>query len=234
MSILPDTTAAVITEQEVREALANPKITRLTGGTTYFTKPLIIDRDIEFDVLVVADAGYWNHEKWEGNGGAFVTITNGAHVKITDTRFEVCNDAKVDTVLAVKSATLEGNGFVVRTSNRNENVICGIYAENAKINIAAKELIKGDPNAYLISDSYGKLEVGIKVDTAENSKSEIIITNEAVDSEGTLVIAGAQQIISGSADTVVSLPSSYVEFTNDEGHREWTNNPDKIEQLPKE
>ncbi|HIQ58206.1 MAG TPA: hypothetical protein IAB22_02010 [Candidatus Merdivicinus intestinavium] len=43
-----------------------------------------------------------------------------------------------------------------------------------------------------------------------------------------------KQIISGSPDSNVILPNGYTEFTNGEGQREWTNDPDKLPQPPEE
>ena len=207
--ILPDTTAFVRTEQDVRDALNNNSITTIQSeGVISFTQPLIIDRDIEIFSERMTTWAYDGPKTQE----TFVTIKSGAEVRMTGgekllwTRDSSTPDI---TFLAVENASLQAENlrFWAESGARL------LYMENASITLLAVETYKVSP-------------IGIEMDTVKGSKSSLKIISGDIGAE--------KQIISGSPDSIVTLPDGYEEFINDEGQREWTNDPNKPPQPPEE
>ena len=64
------------------------------------------------------------------------------------------------------------------------------------------------------------------MDVLENSVSSLEMVKGRIET--------TKQIISGSSASTAILPDDFVEFTNEDGQREWTNDPDKIASLTQE
>lgn len=209
METLPDTTALVRTEQDVRDALADESITKIQSeGVISFTQPIIIERNIEISSERMTTWAYDGPKTQE----TFVTITNGAEVRMTGGEkllWTRDNSTPDITFLAVENASLQAEnlGFWAESGARL------LYMENASITLLAVGTTRVSP-------------IGIEMDTVKGSKSALEIISGDIDAK--------KQIISGSPDSTVILPNGFVEFTNDEGQREWTNDPDKLPQPPVE
>ena len=194
MDALPDTTATVKNEQEIRDALADPNIdtilSKYQGVSVAFKNQLVIDRDITLK-------GYDSWSKandWEDGDKALVSIQDGATVQVESMSFPT---------VEVKNATL--------TADSMSSILYSIlYLENA--------------TAQIINSSITK----VRMDFEEDSISTLSASN-------TTFSGRDYQIVSGSAESIVTLPEGYKKFklTDEEGNvtYEWCNNETRLVEL---
>ena len=234
MDTLPDTAALVRTEQEMRDALADEGITKILirgqnsenhSTVLEFDSQLVISRSVE--ISVESSVEWQPSKKWTDKDNALLSIQNGAVVRFTSDggrSFHIGSSILdpsliMSTIIEVKNATLEMDGAKFYISSYGPSIEQRmLYLENATARFYNCQW-RGNINCT----------IAIELDTTEGSKSELEIIgigNEIKDVK--------KQIISGSPDSTVILPDDFIEFTNDEGQREWTNDPDKLPQPPEE
>ncbi len=211
---LSDTSALVKTEEEIRDALANENINEIIsvkGTQIEFKNPLTITRDVyirESETGTGYTSWYPSTDSWQGGNQALISIQNGANVRFSNMwlqsfeRSSTCN-----TLIEVKNASIEVENTRF-ACDRYDETRC-LYLENAEARLSNMEVIWPSP-----------IGIGIEMDTIEGSKSSL----EFISGD----IRANKQIISGSPDSTVILPNGFVEFSNDDGQREWTNDPDKF------
>ena len=219
---IPDTAAIVRTEQEMRDALENPNINKIYMGITEdytahieFDSQLIIDRDIEFSNEGTRPKIEWQpSENWVDGEKALISIQNGANVRFISDRNQFIVDAGSQNIplIEIKDSTLEMSGVTLYGHGLHsilslENAVGRFYDCSIQ---GSKELT-----------------TGISMDMVDGSVSNLEIIGGEIQRVN-------KQIISGSPDSNVILPNGYTEFTNGEGQREWTNDPDKLPQPPEE
>ena len=219
---MPDTAAIVRTEQEMRDALENPNINKIYMGITEdytahieFDSQLIIDRDIEFSNEGTRPKIEWQpSENWVDGEKALISIQNGANVRFISDRNQFIVDAGSQNIplIEIKDSTLEMSGVT-------------LYG-HVLYSILSLENVVGCVYVWLIQGSK-ELTTGISMDMVDGSVSKLEIIGGEIQRVN-------KQIISGSPDSNVILPNGYTEFTNGEGQREWTNDPDKLPQPPEE
>lgn len=210
MTTLSDTTRTVANEQDVREALVDETVTNLVVWNTnsiVFENPLIIDRDIEISGLSNKRVGWTLSKDWTAEGTPAITITNGAKVTFKNVAFgREYNRSGMTTI----PAYFEVTDSTLRCENGGiggGNIDALITGENAKIELEKMSL--------------SGAETGIRLDSKAESSSSLKIVDTTFDVDGKL-------IVSNSANTTVVLPGNFVEFTNAEGQREWTDDASKI------
>ena len=215
LNVLPDSTVAVKDEQDMRDALANERITEIIiNNDIDFSAPLVIDRDIQI-------VGGRKHklqpaDTWQDEEKALISIQNNAKVRfvIDGDNFSIRSGNNPNlTLIEIKNGSLEAEGVEFANDDACRRIM---YLENATVKLY---------RCYL--GHYNNTEIGIELDTTAGSKSNL----EIID---TSIANVEKQIISGSPDSNVILPNGYTEFTNGEGQREWTNDPDKLPQPPEE
>lgn len=222
LETLPDTTAIVRTEQELRDALVDESINKIVMTQTNgynselaFTSPLIIERDIEITNEDTRPAIRWSpSDSWDDEGQPLIIIQGGANVRFTGGRnwFYINSRQLTSTLIEVRNATLELSG--VRLTGTSNHLKTHLHMENAIVRIYESVL-------NLVS------QVSIEMDTELDSVSKLEFISGEFNNCG-------QQITSGSPDSTVLLPNGFVEFTNEDGQREWTNDPDKIASPPQD
>ena len=210
MTTLSDTTRTVESEQDVREALVDETVTNLVVWNTnsiVFENPLIIDRDIEISGLSNKRVGWTLSKDWTAEGTPAITITNGANVTFKNVAFgREYNRSGMTTI----PAYFEVTDSTLRCENGGiggGNIDALITGENAKIELEKMSL--------------SGAETGIRLDSKAESSSSLKIVDSKFGVDGKLVV-------SNSANTTVVLPGNFVEFTNAEGQREWTDDASKI------
>lgn len=227
---LSDTTRTVASEQEIREALADETVTNIvmwdTVANTFMDiidlkTPLTIDRDVEFSTIM-GKYGFPRKAAWvvskdcNMEGTPVITITNGAKVTFRDisfaedfrlnsiglpTFFEV-----VDSELCCENGKI-GDSDLIVTNGMMKSVDTLIIGENAKI-VLSKMTLSNE-------------KAGIQLDSRTERGSSLKVIDPTFKVKGKL-------IVSNSANTTVVLPGNFVEFTNAEGQREWTDDASKI------
>ena len=199
----------------MRDALANERITEIIiNNDIDFSAPLVIDRDIQI-------VGGRKHklqpaDTWQDEEKALISIQNNAKVRfvIDGDNFSIRSGNNPNlTLIEIKNGSLEAEGVEFANDDACRRIM---YLENATVKLY---------RCYL--GHYNNTEIGIELDTTAGSKSNL----EIID---TSIANVEKQIISGSPDSNVILPNGYTEFTNGEGQREWTNDPDKLPQPPEE
>ena len=220
MNSLSDTTKIVRNEQEMLNALADESVTNLVvwdmedgvPGHIVLENPLTIDRDIEVSTMPVKfgmqKTAEWTLSKdWTAKETPAITITNGAKVTFKNVAFNrEYNRSDVATI----PAYFEVTDSTLRCENDGiggSNIDALITGENAKFELEKMSL--------------SGAETGIRLDSKAESSSSLKIVDTTFDVDGKL-------IVSNSANTTVVLPGNFVEFTNAEGQREWTDDASKI------
>ncbi len=190
LGALPNTTATVKSEQEVRDALADPNIDTILSKHTEkrmtFKNQLIINRNI----ILEGFGSWYKANDWEDGDKALVSIQDGAIVQIEDMSFPS---------VEVKNSTLKA-----------DSIKSNLYLENA--------------TAQIINSSITK----VRMDFEEDSISTLSASN-------TTFSGRDYQIVSGSAESIVTLPEGYKKFklTDEEGNvtYEWCNNETRLVEL---
>ena len=215
--ILPDTVMNVHSEQELRSALAQNNVQKIIidGDNFNYWKlsdSIVIERDVE--IQSGTQGGLLASSDWHSGDKPLISIQNGAKVRLSAGTYTggmtLSTNAASSKVIEVVDGTLEMSNIKLNSQNMNQTLL---YLKNA--------------NAKIYDCNFGKyygmeddLTVGIEMDTSEGSVSYLTILSATFDSY--------KQIISGSPDSVVDLPSGFTEFINEQSQREWTNDPSKI------
>ena len=209
LDVLSDDTVSVYTEQDVRSALENEQINCiLIGESINFENQLVINRDI---TIMGGSKHKWKPgDTWKDGNKALVSIQNNATVvlKAIKENFDLRPGYGVDvTLIEVKNAVLEADGVEFANDGLSKRLM---YLENATVRLF---------NCGV--GVYSNTEVGIEMDTLEGSSSTLEIIGGRIQNVD-------KHIISGSKESIVTLPDAYVEFINEEGQREWTNDPNRL------
>lgn len=209
---IPDTTEAVYTEQQLRNALSKESIKTIEiRNTIELTNQLVIDRDVE---LMYGDLNISND--WQDGNKSFVLIQNGANVRFSNgwIRIEpeyIGEEWKYNnTLVEVINASVEFGDTKLTVGYHIPAPADMIRLENASAKLYQTTFY-----------CYNSLYNGIKMDTIKGNVSHLTVISANF---GDL----AHQIISGSSESKVDLPNGFTEFTNEQGQREWTNDPSKI------
>lgn len=208
--VVEDTTDVVYTEEELRSALVNSEIQKVVlGGSVDLENGLVIDRSVEIEFNGYLSAS----ENWKGGVSALISIQNGAQVQLTGFAYRSGAGSSIaDTnVIEVLGSSLDIDGIDLYADGDNQTLL---YLQNANVRIYGTHFYGN----YPVEDSVTCVEM----DTVKDSKSSLEIL--AVEFDPQCV----HQIISGSSESVVDLPSGFTKFTNEQSQREWTNDPSKI------
>ena len=218
--IVSDDTEVVYTESQLRGALADKSIKKiiLNDADIFYaltvSDTLVIDRDVE--IQAGTEGSLTASDNWVGGNKPLISIQNGAKVRIWSGRYtgrlDLQASAESASIIEVVNGTLECSVYMT-ASNSAQKLL---YLENASVKIYDSGF-RGD---YKTSSRKG---VGIEMDTAEGSKSTLDILSATFEID--------KQIISGSPNSILNLPSNFIEFINSENQREWTNDPSKVENI---
>lgn len=223
MTNLPNTTRTVKNEQEIRDALADKSVTKLVvwgcaslgnAGLIKLDAPLVIDRDIEFSDFGSSDlkVAITSSENWKDENSALFKIENGATVTLKNFDFYKVYNGNVSSLsptscIEVNNSSLRCEGVEFHFDEEQTSPETLIIADNSLIELSKATL-------------YSRKN-GIRLDSKAESSSSLKIVDTKFDVKGKL-------IVSNSANTTVVLPGNFVEFTNAEGQREWTDDASKI------
>ena len=221
LDTLSNQTRTASNEEEIRAALADKSINKIVifgtdtpsfAGNIYLDNPLVIDRDIE--ITTISDESRkirWNvSDKWNKAETAVITITNGANVTFSNMLFDCrpdnLNSNVLSTYIEVKGASFncENSEFRPKTNTCVNTLICG-----------------EDADIKLTNVTLNNARNGIVLDRESKSSSILQIVYSKFNVDDKL-------IVSNSVHTTVVLPRGFVEFTNAEGQREWTDDASKI------
>ena len=187
LNVLPDSTVAVKDEQDMRDALANERITEIIiNNDIDFSAPLVIDRDIQI-------VGGRKHklqpaDTWQDEEKALISIQNNAKVRfvIDGDNFSIRSGNNPNlTLIEIKNGSLEAEGVEFANDDACRRIM---YLENATVKLY---------RCYL--GHYNNTEIGIELDTTAGSKSNL----EIID---TSIANVEKQIISGSP--IQNLPTA--------------------------
>lgn len=223
MMNLSNDTRTVSNEQEIRDALADKSVTKLVvwgcaslgnAGLIKLDAPLVIDRDIEFSDFGSFDlkVEITSSENWKDKNSALFKIENGATVTLKNFDFYKVYNGNVSSLsptscIEVNNSSLRCEGVEFHFDEEQTSPETLIIADNSLIELSKATL-------------YSRKN-GIRLDSKAESSSSLKIVDSKFDVDGKL-------IVSNSANTTVVLPGNFVEFTNAEGQREWTDDASKI------
>ena len=209
---IPDTTEAIYTEQQLRNALSDENIKTIDiRKEIELTSQLVIDRDVE-----IGNADLNVSNDWRDENKSLILVENGVNVRFSggNIRIEPTYIGGEwnynNTLVEVVDASVEFGDTTLRVGYHVIPPVDIIRLENASAKLYQTTFY-----------CYNPLYNGIKMDTIKGNVSHLTVISANF---GDL----AHQIISGSSESKVDLPNGFTEFTNEQGQREWTNDPSKI------
>lgn len=212
---IPDTTEAVYTEQELRNALSDENIKTIDIRKEIdLINQLVINRDVEiaYSTLNVSN-------DWQDGNKSLILVENGANVRFSggyislEPTYIGSEWTYANTLVEVNNASVEFGTTTLRVGFHVVPPVDIIRLENASTKLYQTTFY-----------CYNSLYNGIKMDTVEGNASSLTVISADFSEL-------SKQIISGSSKSTVNLPSGFTEFTNEQGQREWTNDPSKIPSL---
>ena len=209
---IPDTTEAIYTEQQLRNALSDENIKTIDiRKEIELTSQLVIDRDVE-----IGNADLNVSNDWRDENKSLILVENGVNVRFSggNIRIEPTYIGGKwnynNTLVEVVDASVEFGDTTLRVGYHVIPPVDIIRLENASAKLYQTTFY-----------CYNPLYNGIKMDTIKGNVSHLTVISANF---GDL----AHQIISGSSESKVDLPNGFTEFTNEQSQREWTNDPSKI------
>ena len=209
---IPDTTEAIYTEQQLRNALSDENIKTIDiRKEIELTSQLVIDRDVE-----IGNADLNVSNDWRDENKSLILVENGVNVRFSggNIRIEPTYIGGKwnynNTLVEVVDASVEFGDTTLGVGYHVIPPVDIIRLENASAKLYQTTFYCYNP---LCND--------IKMDTIKGNVSHLTVISANF---GDL----AHQIISGSSESKVDLPNGFTEFTNEQSQREWTNDPSKI------